>query len=115
MDTSKHLIDLPTDENRITQLKLKMIEYFHRLLTDPDNLDAEYKIAILSTLINDGAVDTKQISMKLFSRDGFVDVPTFVSAAAVIRDYVLTGGQGVYFGGLPTGNQTVEHSCPPPA
>lgn len=111
--TSKYVIVLPKDPDRITQLKLKLIQYCHRVLSDPANLDAEYKFCILNKLLKDGAVDTKAVSMEIFCKDGFVDVPTFANAAAVIEDYVLTGGQGVYFGGLPTINQMAD--CPTPA
>lgn len=113
--TSKYIIVLPKDPNRVTQLKLKLVEYCHRVLTDPANLDAEYKLSILNKLLWDGAVNTKAVSMEIFGAHGFVDVRAFANAAAVIEDYVLTGGQGVYYGGLPTVNQPVEISCPTPA
>jgi hypothetical protein len=92
------IITVPTDSIRVNQLRTKLAEYNDRVSDDPSCNDSRYKAYLLSKLLKDGVVDTQQLSMAILREEGGLDMPIFVNACIVIEDYVLTGGQEVFFG-----------------
>lgn len=57
-----------------------------------------YKMIILERLLQEGVVDTWQLSLELEKKYGIVYNDQFNNAAAVIEDYCTTGGKKVYGG-----------------
>lgn len=98
------IIELPKDEARVSLLDSKLIEYIERLrklreenpYKPPESLifiDLEYKIAILGSLLENGSVNTHNISRELNKKFNGFDKARFENACMVIDDYCKTGGE----------------------
>ena len=103
------VIELPTDFERIAQLKRKLVEYQARVARAVDDLgdrakfwapemvanylgSTPYRIKILQKLLNEKKVVTWDLSKELAALDPHYDPNAFNRACGVIADYVTTGG-----------------------
>src|SRR3989344_306759 len=98
-------IVLPNDKGIREALRFKMEEYGGRLekakgdgykdeeLVFMQNTDSAYKFSIAKALLENGEVDTWELSRAFHEKYGSVDVESFNRAAAVIDDYCTTGGK----------------------
>lgn len=113
-ESSDHIIVRPEDLKLVARLGLKLQEYTNRLETmemDPGNRYKSpehpifwatlYKIALLKAVLEEGSVDTHEMSMTFYEK-GMINIKIFNGAAGAIHDYCLTGGKNVSDGtGLP--------------
>lgn len=90
---------LPTDEQRVQQLRRKLKEYEGRLVEGkaPElQMDTICKIRVLKLLLQVGKVATWDLSRQLETEyENGYDPLEFQSACGVIADYCQTGGQNV--------------------
>lgn len=105
-----HLIKIGEDRAR---LRAKLDEYKERLNKKqkvkpygaPEtqlDFDTIYKIAITQKLVDDGEVNTHDLSRSLVAQYQTFNSELFNEACAVIQDYITTGGRNVIGGtGLP--------------
>lgn len=93
------VIILPTDETRKQQLHNKLVEYRKRLhpyRAPESQMDLVCKIAVLERLLNNGQVNTWELSREMVAKYGpGFNTDDFNNACAVIGDYCETGGQNV--------------------
>lgn len=93
------VIKLPENPEMVERLRAKLEEYRRRLSDDQYKApyaqqDTIYKIAILEKLLEDGVVDTWDLSRELGDKYGWFDVPAFESACGVIDNYAKNWGIG---------------------
>lgn len=97
---------LPDNETRKQQLKSKLVEYKERvsLYRAPElQMGVICKITVLERLLQDGQVNTHELSREMFETYGSgFSVHAFNNACGVIDDYCKTGGKNTSGGtGLP--------------
>ena len=102
-------IKLPENSEMVQRLQDKLGDYKQRLEYEESEIDpykapetvfsmlvdTRYKIAVLEKLLNDGEVNTFELSKELNDQDGRLDTQAFNNACAVIDDYCKTGGKNV--------------------
>ncbi len=102
------VLRLPDDAEMQARLRLKLDEYQKRLdpYKAPELQQSTYfKFTVLKQLLEQGQVDTYNLSLELgakFGHRGF-DKEAYNNACGVIKDYITTGGANTRRGtGLPT-------------
>jgi len=103
----KPVITLPSDPKRITQLKIKLLEYQRRF--DPYKapelqMGTICKMVVLERLLKEGKINAGDLSKEMAKTYGSgFNEGAFLNACSVIEDYCLTGGANVNGGtGLPS-------------
>jgi len=114
------IIRLPKSQERIIQLKKKLLQYQQRLKEQLQQEDlrylapeviegvvcgTKYKIAILTKLLKTGEIQAWDYSLRyanyLKGRGISFNAERFNNAAAVIDEYCRNGGKNVQGGSLP--------------
>lgn len=99
------VIELPTDEARVAQLRRKLAEYDGRVLDTAKSLHQRFgavcKQALLARALTNGRVVVEEVEQELrdYYGDNF-EYLRFRNAYDVVSDYCLTGGEMVVGGGL---------------
>lgn len=105
-------IDLPTDVDRVEQLKAKLAEYCARLEADRKSgskmiSDTTSKIIVLEALLKDGQVDLHAILQDAKTKEAGIAERFIRNAFEVIEDYCTSGGLNVSHGtGFPPATQS---------
>ncbi|MBI2633076.1 MAG: hypothetical protein HYW78_01650 [Parcubacteria group bacterium] len=94
-------LTLPDDVERVKKLKIKLKEYYKRLMPfkAPElQLDTICKITILSRLLKEKEIRTRALYHELRIMYGDECEKPFLNAIGVIDDYCKTGGATVQKG-----------------
>lgn len=112
-ETSGPVIELNLSQTRlVSRLRLKLAEYQARLDAGPGPYEApeqtserlrgtRYRHRILGTLLEEGRVDTWELSLEVSDEEGEFSVESWNNSCGVIEDYVANEGANNTGSGLP--------------